>query len=194
MFASLITKTITIMKNIKFIKAMRLSLLVAMLSLGFTTMSCSPDDELITEEVDNVDEVYNRYVFMIVGQNSYSGVVEPEYNLVFAEFNTETDDFIKVKFVYKDWDRLKSEAYNYSRKMGVIGTHVFLEYNYSGCNKPLIINPDYGTPETQLNLHLSQDIIDYLIERDSNPLYTSFPLEQVIEKIESLRDCLIINN
>lgn len=31
------------MRNIKFIKAMRLSLLVAMLSLGFTTMSCTPE-------------------------------------------------------------------------------------------------------------------------------------------------------
>ena len=182
------------MRNIKFIKAMRLSLLVAMLSLGFTTMSCSPDDELTTEEVGNVDEVYGRYVFMIVGKNNYSGVVDPEYNLVYAEFNAETDDFMGVRFVYRDWDQLKSEAFNYSRKMGVTGTHVFLKYNDSGCSKPLIINPDYLTPEDQLNMHLSQDIIDNLIERDRNPLYTSFPLEQVIEKIESLRDCSIINN
>tara|TARA_R110001632_G_scaffold212412_1_gene338194 strand:+ start:1130 stop:1417 length:288 start_codon:yes stop_codon:yes gene_type:complete len=40
------------MRNIKFIKAMRLSLLVAMLSLGFTTTSCSPTDELSDESCD----------------------------------------------------------------------------------------------------------------------------------------------
>ena len=184
------------MRNIKTIKVMRLTLLVAMLSIGLNVTSCSPDDELATEEViDEVDspESYRAYAFMIVGQNTYNGVIDPEYNIVSAEFNAETDEFIKVNFVYKSWDRLKSEAFYYTRKMGVTGTHVFLEYNYSGCNKPLIINPDYRTPEEQLNMHLSQNIIDYLIERDSDPLYTSFPLEQVLSQIESLRDCSIIN-
>ena len=187
------------MRNIKFIKAMRLSLLVAMLSLGFTTMSCSPSDDLsedsqTVEVVDEYPETYEKIVFMISGTYYDNGVPTPKYDLVSVELDNLTDELVRINIVQRTHEELKTYAFmNYGSLMGMITTHIFLDYNYSKvCRVPLMINPNYETPEYQLSLHLSQAIIDALIERDRDPIHDNFQLDNVLEEIEALRDCYMM--
>lgn len=158
------------MKNIKFIKAIRLSLLVAMLSIGFTTMSCSPSDDLSDDTEEIVERrTYQRHFFTITGVYYESGIANPEYSLVKASLYSDTNEFIRIEDVLKSHEELMEQANEESWGVGKsLSTIVFIEYNYNAVANdpsgnsvvPLLINPDYETAEFQLSMHLSESIED----------------------------------
>lgn len=185
------------MKTIKTVKLVRLSIIAALMSIGFAFTSCSPSDEIIEDtetvgEVVDAPETYTKQVFIIVGVDSWNGVREPNYNLVTVELDIETDEFVRIAGINRTHEQLKREVFNYNGDdLGLTGTHAFLLYNWRGqCEIPLMINLNYETPEFQLEVHLSQDIIDYLIERNNSPI-TEVDL-RYINYIESLRDCYVM--
>ena len=170
------------MRNIKASKVMRLSLLLAMLSIGLNVTSCSPDDELVTEDV--VDEVEDREpwlqtVFIIVGYD-YSfdpcdvGAIDPIYELVLADLDRETKELISIVEVISDADFIYQQHIFYEgttdagdqnspRYNPHAYTRYFIESNApiegvdDGCAYPLVINPDLDRQE-QLDRHLNPNL------------------------------------
>ena len=135
-----------------------------MLSVGFVNMSCSPDEELTTEEEQNGPrQTYSKVFFMMTGTYYYDEQINPKYDIIKAWFYYDTDEFVQVEKVLKSHEELMIQA---SEKgwdsYGFVSTRVFVEYNItyyeSDSSIPLMINPDYETTEFQLDLHLSENI------------------------------------
>ena len=159
------------MTTIKKTKTFKLLLLLALLSISFT--SCSPTDEL-SEEVVNVDEVdeietrgtYDKTFFMMTGTYYYFGYTNPKYDLVRVSFYSDTDEFVQIEEVLKSHEELMIQASEEGwERYKFVSTRVFVEYNviyYTSGGIPLMINPDYETTEFQLDLHLSENIEAYV--------------------------------
>lgn len=168
------------MTTIKNTKTFKLLLLLALLSISFT--SCSPTDELSREvsDVDNVDEVEDREpwiqsVFIIVGYD-YSfdpcgvGAIDPIYNKVLADLDRDTKELISIIEVLDDADFIYQQHIVYEGTTDAGGlynphpyTRYFIENNApiegvdDGCAYPLVINPDLDRQE-QLDRHLNPNL------------------------------------
>ena len=173
------------MTTIKNTKTFKLLLLLALLSISFT--SCSPTDELSREvsNVDEVDEVEEREpwinsVFIIVGYNYDTfdacevGVIEPIYELVLADLDRDTKELISVTEVISDSDFILQQhtfyqgttdagdpnnpRYNYHPYTWYfINSNAPIEGVDEGCAYPLVINPDLDRQE-QLDRHLNPNL------------------------------------
>lgn len=145
----------------------QIALIVIINFLLYTLASCSSSDSdvLPPDNGDNTEIVtYKETVFLIVGYKTVNQeVTEPIYEVVQAEFDSETNDFIRVVYiVMTNQDLLDSylDIWGNRNDFFCPNTSMFINFNRIECEMPLLINPDLDEA-TQLEIHLNEQIFNY---------------------------------